>query len=151
MGHPLPVRALLVAIALSSLSVAAADAAVAPAGIQRGTLIQAAVQAQAAAAHGGGAPCNVGIPIIGGAISTITNAACSAGNTIANGVGSIVSGVGNTILDGIASWLRRSPPSEPRSRCWSRSSRSAPQPYGAVLTRSREPSSRSCARDSVPG
>jgi hypothetical protein len=105
MAHPLPVRALLAAIALASLSAAAADAAVAPAGTQTGTPTQAAVQAQAAAAHQGRAPCNVGIPIIGGAISTITNAACSVGSTVANGVGSIVSGVGNTILDGIASWL----------------------------------------------
>ena len=105
MAHPLPVRALLAVMALASLSAAAADAAVAPAGIQRGMPIQAAVRAHAAAAHGGGAPCNVGIPIIGGAVSALTNAACSAGSTIANGVGSIVSGVGNTILDGIASWL----------------------------------------------
>jgi hypothetical protein len=105
MLHPVPARALLAAIALAALPAAVAQAAVAPAGIQTGTPIQAAVQAQAAAAHQGGAPCNVGIPIIGGAVSAITNAACSAGNTIANGVGSIVSGVGNTILDGIASWL----------------------------------------------
>jgi hypothetical protein len=105
MAHLLPVRALLAAIALASLSAAAADAAVAPAGIQRGTPTQAAVQAHAAAAHGGGAPCNVGIPIIGGAVSALTNAACSVGSTVASGAGSIVSGVGNTILDGIATWL----------------------------------------------
>jgi hypothetical protein len=105
MPPPLPVRALLAAIALAALPAAVAQAAVAPAGIQTGMPIQAAVRAHAATAHGGGAPCNVGIPIIGGAVSAITNAACSAGNTIANGVGSIVSGVANTILDGIASWL----------------------------------------------
>jgi hypothetical protein len=104
MAHQLPVTALLAAIALASLPVAA-DAGVVPAGIQAGTPVQAAVQAHAAATHDGGAPCNVGIPIIGGAISTVTNAACSVGSTVASGVGSIVSGVGNTILDAVATWL----------------------------------------------
>ena len=77
-----------------------------PAGVQPGaTAVQAAVQAPAATKHASSAPCNVGIPIIGGAVSTITNAACSVGSTVAHGVGSIVSGIGNSILDGVASWL----------------------------------------------
>jgi hypothetical protein len=96
---------LLVAVTLAALSVAPAGAVVVPAGVQAGTAVQAAVQVQAAAAHGGGAPCNVGIPIIGGALSTLTNAACSVGSTVASGVGSIVSGIGNSVLDAVASWL----------------------------------------------
>ena len=63
------------------------------------------MQAPAAAKHASSAPCNVGIPIIGGAVSTITNAACGIGSTVAHGVGSIVSGIGNSILDAVASWL----------------------------------------------
>ena len=73
-----------------------------PAGVQAGTPTQAAVQAARGRRHRGGAPCNVGIPIIGGAVSTLTNAACNIGSTIASGVGSIVSGVGNSILDAVA-------------------------------------------------
>jgi hypothetical protein len=47
-----------------------------PAGRQPGRATQAAVQAHAAAHHAGS--CNVGVPIIGGAVSTITNLACGA-------------------------------------------------------------------------
>jgi type IV secretion system protein TrbL len=100
-----PIAGLLVAIALAALAAPAAQAAVVAAGVQAGTPTQAAVQADAAAAHGGGAPCNVGIPIIGGAVSALTNAACAVGSTVASGVGSIVSGVGNSILDAVATWL----------------------------------------------
>jgi hypothetical protein len=95
---------LLAAIALTAVAAPAALAAVVPAGVQAGTPTQAA-SATHAATHGGGAPCNVGIPVIGGAVSTLTNSACSVGSTIASGVGSIVSGVGNSILDAVASWL----------------------------------------------
>jgi hypothetical protein len=93
-----------VAITLTALAPPEALAAVVPAGVQAGTPTQAA-NATHGATHGGGAPCNVGIPVIGGAVSTLTNAACSVGSTIASGVGSIVSGVGNSILDAVASWL----------------------------------------------
>ena len=54
----------LAAFTLAVLPLPVAGAAVVPAGIQTGTPTQAAVQAHAAAAHSGGAPCNVGIPII---------------------------------------------------------------------------------------
>jgi hypothetical protein len=99
-----PIAALLVAITLTAMAAPAALAAVVPAGVQAGTPTQAASTTHAAT-HGGGAPCNVGIPVIGGAVSTLTNAACDVGSTIASGVGSIVSGVGNSILDAVASWL----------------------------------------------
>jgi hypothetical protein len=94
----------LVAITLTALAPPAAGGAVVPAGVQAGTATQAAT-ATHTATHSGGAPCNVGIPIIGGAVSTLTNAACAVGSTIASGVGSIVSGVGDSILDAVATWL----------------------------------------------
>jgi hypothetical protein len=106
MIRPPRLAAVLVAIALAAIAVPVADGAVVPAGVQPGaTAVQAAVQAPAATKHASSAPCNVGIPIIGAAVSTITNAACSIGSTVAQGVGSIVSDVGNSILDGVASWL----------------------------------------------
>ena len=106
MTRPRRLGALLVASALTAFAVPAADGAVVPAGVQAGaTAVQAAAQTPAATKHASSAPCNVGIPIIGGAVSTITNAACSIGSTVAHGVGSIVSDIGNSILDGVASWL----------------------------------------------
>jgi hypothetical protein len=106
MTRPSRLGTLLVAIALAAIAVPDADGAVVAAGVQPGaTAVQAAVQAPAPTKHASSAPCNVGIPIIGGAVSTITNAACSLGSTVAHGVGSIVSDVGNSILDGVASWL----------------------------------------------
>jgi len=95
----------LVGVALAALVVSPAGAAVAPAGVQAGAAVQAAVPTQAAARKGGEAPCNVAIPVIGGVISTITNAGCHVGGAIVSGIGSVVSGVGNTILDAIAGWL----------------------------------------------
>jgi type IV secretion system protein TrbL len=95
----------LAALTIAAVGVPVAGAAVVPAGVQAGRAFQAGVQAHAATARKGGAPCNVGIPIIGGAVSTITNAACSVGTTIASGVGSVVSGVGDSVLDAVASWL----------------------------------------------
>jgi hypothetical protein len=106
MIRPARLAAVLVAIALAAIAVPVADGAVVAAGVQPGaTAVEAAVQAPAATKPASSAPCNVGIPIIGGAVSTITNAACSIGSTVAHGVGSIVSDVGSSILDGVASWL----------------------------------------------
>ena len=106
MPRPSRLGTLLVAIALAATAVPVADAAVVAAGAQPGaTAVQAAVQAPATLKHASSAPCNVGIPIIGGAVSTITNAACSIGSTVVHGVGSIAAGIGNSILDAVASWL----------------------------------------------
>ena len=98
--------ALLIAIALAAFTGSPAGAAVVPAGMQPGaTPVQAAAEAPAASKKAGGGSCDVGIPIIGGAVSTITNAACDAGKAVAHGVGSIINAAGNAILDGIAGWL----------------------------------------------
>jgi hypothetical protein len=97
----------LVASALTVLALVAcapsAAAAPVPAGVQAGTLTQAAAPAAAAAARK--ASCNLGIPVIGGVVSTVTNTLCDAGSTVAGAAGSVVGAVGNTVLDGIASWV----------------------------------------------
>ena len=81
MSRPPRLGALLVAIALAAIAVPVADGGGrAGRGAARRTPVQAAVQAPAATKHASGAPCNVGIPIIGGAVSTITNAACGIGS-----------------------------------------------------------------------
>ena len=92
-----------VLIALGLLPAAAASGAPVPAGRQPGTATQAAVHLTAAKRSS--APCNVSIPVIGGLVSTVTNAACGAVGDVANGVGDIASDVGNSILDAVASWL----------------------------------------------
>jgi len=99
--HRLLTTGLLVVVALAP---AAAWAAPVPAGVQAGTPTQAAVPA-ASVAKGSTAPCNVSIPVIGGVVSTLTNGACALGNAIGHGVGDLVSGIGNGILDVVATWL----------------------------------------------
>jgi hypothetical protein len=91
-----------VLIALVLLPAAASGAPV-PAGQQPGTATQAAVHLTAGKRSS--APCNVSIPVIGGLVSTVTNAACNAVGDAANGVGDIASDVGTSILDAVASWL----------------------------------------------
>lgn len=97
----------LAAAALTALALAAcapsAAAAPVPAGVQAGTVTEAAAPATAVGARK--AACNVGIPVIGGVVSTVTNAVCDAGSTVAGAAGSVVGAVGNTVLDGIASWV----------------------------------------------
>ena len=96
--------ALVVGLVLLGLVAPSTAAALPPpAGRQAGRATQAAVQAQAAAHHGGS--CDVGVPVIGGAVSTITNLACGAVGGAAGAVGGAVGSVANTILDGVASWL----------------------------------------------
>jgi len=93
---------MLVLVALGLLAAVASGAPV-PAGRQPGTATQAAVHLTAAKRSR--APCNVSIPVIGGLVSTVTNAACGAVGDVASGVGDIASDVGNSILDAVASWL----------------------------------------------
>jgi hypothetical protein len=93
---------MFVLVALGPLAAVASGAPV-PAGQQPGTATQAAVQLTAGKRSS--APCNVSIPVIGGLVSTVTNAACGAVGDVANGVGDIASDVGNSILDAVASWL----------------------------------------------
>jgi type IV secretion system protein TrbL len=92
----------LTALALAAFASSAAAAPV-PAGVQAGTVTQAAAPATAVVARK--ASCNVGIPVIGGVVSTVTNTVCDAGSTVAGAAGSVVGEVGNTVLDGIASWV----------------------------------------------
>jgi len=97
----------LAAAALTTLALAAcapsAAAAPVPAGVQAGTVTQAAAPTTAVGARK--ASCNVGIPVIGGVVSTVTNTVCDAGSTVAGAAGSVVGAVGNTVLDGIANWV----------------------------------------------
>jgi type IV secretion system protein TrbL len=97
---------LTTAFLLAALALAAAGAAAAPvpAGNQAGTPTQAAVQTKKAGAHTS-APCNVSIPVIGGLVSTVTNAACGLGGDVASGVGDVAGAVGSSVLDAVASWL----------------------------------------------
>jgi hypothetical protein len=93
-----------VVLAVLAFAVGRAAAAPVPAGVQQGTPTQAAVPAHDAAKKGS-APCNVSIPVVGGLVSTLTNAACGAGSDVASGVGDLVGDVGSSVLDAVATWL----------------------------------------------
>jgi hypothetical protein len=91
--------------ALGALALIATPAKGAPvaAGQQPGTATQAAVQITVA--KHSSAPCNVSIPVIGGLVSTVTNAACGVGSDVASGVGDVAGDVGSSVLDAVAGWL----------------------------------------------
>ena len=97
---------MLVAVALAAFAVPAPARRSCRPGCRPGTAVQAAVQAPAAAKHASGAPCNVGIPVIGGVGQHDHQRRVQRRLARSrSGVGSIVSGVGNSILDAVASWL----------------------------------------------
>jgi len=95
--------AILCVLAALALIVTPATGAPVAAGQQPGTATQAAVHI--AAAKRSSAPCNVSIPVIGGLVSTVTNAACGVGGAVASGVGDVVGDVGSSVLDAVAGWL----------------------------------------------
>jgi hypothetical protein len=98
----------VVALTLSALVLPPAALAVPPAaGTQPGRAVQAAKTEHHKKRSS--APCNVGIPVIGGAVSKITNGACGAAEGAADAVGGLVgeaaSAVGNGVMDLVANWM----------------------------------------------
>jgi type IV secretion system protein TrbL len=98
----------VVALTLSALVLPPAALAVpAAAGTQPGRAVQAAKTEHHKKKSS--APCNVGIPVIGGAVSKITNGVCGAAEGAAGAVGELVgeaaSAVGNGVMDLVANWM----------------------------------------------
>ena len=103
----------IIALSVSLLAVAvlcaSAFALPAPAGTQAG---RPAHTARAVRHTDTGAPCDVGLPVIGEAVSAITNGLCEAGSAageVAGAVGGLVgeaaSGAVSSVLDSVSEWM----------------------------------------------